>query len=207
MRSQLSEKSTLICEDSILGLRELTASLERIDLLYLDSMDLCWIAPETSAVHHLKELAVSLALLRSGSLVLIDDSPRSEEWLPPWAANWSQPIWEIIPPEARLKWLSETVAGEALSRISSQQTTPDIVALREVLDRSTAALSSGDLSTSAELTEQLKETFLRCIPGTTTHPDYKPNARCPGKGLYACELLETLGEKIAHDYQVLYRIT
>jgi hypothetical protein len=103
VRSQLSKKSILICKDSILGLRELTPSLERIDLLYLDSMDLCWIAPETSAVHHLKELAVSLASLRSGSLVLIDDSPRSEEWLPPWAANWSQPIWEIIPPEARLK--------------------------------------------------------------------------------------------------------
>lgn len=43
------------------------------NLLYLDSFDLDWHNPHPSALHHLHEMASASRLLKSGSLVLIDD--------------------------------------------------------------------------------------------------------------------------------------
>jgi hypothetical protein len=46
-----------------------------IDLLYLDSFDLDWNNILPSALHHMKELLAVHPLLRSDTLVVVDDSP------------------------------------------------------------------------------------------------------------------------------------
>ncbi|NQV77770.1 MAG: hypothetical protein HQ490_05375 [Lutibacter sp.] len=54
-----------------------TKSDKKIDLLYLDSWDVDWINPMQSAIHGLNEFSSILNSLRTGSIVLIDDTPVS----------------------------------------------------------------------------------------------------------------------------------
>jgi hypothetical protein len=77
LRGQVSEKVVLNCADSVafLGALGRKGALE-IDLLYLDSFDLDWRNPHPSALHHLYELCAVMPLLASGTLVVVDDSPR-----------------------------------------------------------------------------------------------------------------------------------
>ena len=53
----------------------------KIDFLYLDSYDVDFLNPLLSAEHHLKEFKCIKHLLHEGSIVLIDDTPISPEWL------------------------------------------------------------------------------------------------------------------------------
>ena len=57
--------------DSLVALPTLT---EQVDLLYLDSFDVDFELPQPAAEHHLKELNAALHLLRSGSIVAVDDN-------------------------------------------------------------------------------------------------------------------------------------
>lgn len=54
---------------------------ESIDFLYLDSYDVDFLNPKLSAEHHLKEFMCIKHLLKKGSIILIDDTPISPEWL------------------------------------------------------------------------------------------------------------------------------
>jgi len=69
--------ATIICGDSVKTLYELRKKIERIDLLYLDSYDVEWGAPHSSALHHLNELCAASRMLTRGSLVFIDDNTAS----------------------------------------------------------------------------------------------------------------------------------
>jgi hypothetical protein len=79
-RARIGPRARVFTEDSVPFLRrlaqELMAAQRSIDLLYLDSFD--WNAenPVPSAVHHLKELCAVAPVLRSGTLVVVDDSFR-----------------------------------------------------------------------------------------------------------------------------------
>ena len=68
-------------EDSVLFLSKLAAQFRAtgasIDLLYLDSFDLDWGNPAPSAAHHLKELAAISPVIRTDTLVVVDDAPCS----------------------------------------------------------------------------------------------------------------------------------
>ena len=68
-------------EDSVLFLSKLAAQFRAtgasIDLLYLDSFDLDWDNPAPSAAHHLKELAAISPVIRTDTLVVVDDAPCS----------------------------------------------------------------------------------------------------------------------------------
>lgn len=48
-----------------------------IDLLYLDSADVDWENPEAAAEHGYREWKAAQPLLRSGSIVVIDDTPKT----------------------------------------------------------------------------------------------------------------------------------
>lgn len=76
--SLTSAKTHVTCSDSLIFLPSLT---EQIDLLYLDSYDVDFLNPLLSAEHHLKEFNCVKHLLMKGSIVLIDDTPCSPEWL------------------------------------------------------------------------------------------------------------------------------
>jgi len=73
-----SNKTTVVHSDSLKLLPTLT---KPIDLLYLDSYDVDFLNPQPSAEHHLKEFNCIKHLLHKDSIVLIDDTPVSPEWL------------------------------------------------------------------------------------------------------------------------------
>lgn len=77
LRKALSSRSSLTVMDSVAFLdRWVRRNPSRtVDLVYLDSWDLDVDDPWPSAVHGLKELTAVLPALRSGSLLLVDDSP------------------------------------------------------------------------------------------------------------------------------------
>ena len=52
-----------------------------IDFLYLDSYDVDFLNPLPSAMHHLEEFNRVKHLLHKNSIILIDDTPVSPEWL------------------------------------------------------------------------------------------------------------------------------
>ena len=77
-RQYVSNKTTITHSDSLLYLPKLET---KIDFLYLDSYDVAFLNPQPSAEHHLKEFNCVKHLLEKGSVVLIDDTPISPEWL------------------------------------------------------------------------------------------------------------------------------
>jgi len=74
----VTNKTRVTCSDSLTFLPTLT---ENIDFLYLDSYDVDFLNPLPSAEHHLKEFNSVKHLLQKGSIILIDDTPSSPEWL------------------------------------------------------------------------------------------------------------------------------
>ncbi len=69
--------------DSVEFLQNFSKSTnEKIDLLYLDSFDVDWNEPMASAIHGFEEFESSLPSLKSGSIVIIDDTPNTIKWIP-----------------------------------------------------------------------------------------------------------------------------
>lgn len=75
----VSEHVSIHTGDSVEYLNELTKDFiknkNEVSLFYLDSFDCDWKAPEQSAQHHLKELVSIKKILKSDTLVVVDDSP------------------------------------------------------------------------------------------------------------------------------------
>ena len=64
------------CGDSVEFLKRITRSKLSIDLLYLDASDYKWTMPISGGqLHHINELMAILPVLRTDTLVVIDDSP------------------------------------------------------------------------------------------------------------------------------------
>lgn len=76
----LGPNVTFIINDSVVALEELASnkSLGKADLIYLDSWDVDWSAPLLSAEHGLREWQKLQPFIQSGTLVLIDDTPKSK---------------------------------------------------------------------------------------------------------------------------------
>ena len=70
-RSLVSNKTMVMNKDSLNFLRNLFIP---IDCLYLDSYDIDFREPHPSALHHLMELCMVFKLLKSGTLVVVDDN-------------------------------------------------------------------------------------------------------------------------------------
>ena len=73
-----SERTKVICSNSLDYLPTLE---KKIDFLYLDSYDVDFLNPGKSAEHHLKEFNCVRHLIHDNTVVLIDDTPVSPEWL------------------------------------------------------------------------------------------------------------------------------
>jgi hypothetical protein len=77
-QSIVSEKTQIICDDSVHFLWEAAKQLKEddqfVDVLYLDSFD--WIPGNESAsmAHHIKELACIISRMKPCSLVAVDDN-------------------------------------------------------------------------------------------------------------------------------------
>ena len=84
LRKQVCERTHLVVGDSVTFLDSLVAShaITYVDICYLDSWDVDWENPVPSAEHGLREWRAIEPLMRPGSLLIVDDSPVSAEWVP-----------------------------------------------------------------------------------------------------------------------------
>ncbi len=80
VRAEVSGKTRVLSGDSLIHLRSIEGPL---DAVYLDSMDLDFFNPQVSAEHHLEEFKIIDSKIRSGGLLLVDDTPAEGHW-PEW---------------------------------------------------------------------------------------------------------------------------
>jgi hypothetical protein len=78
LRKQLGGRSRVTCSDSVkfLSRFEFENSNSKLGMLYLDSWDLDVCNPWPSAFHAMQELIAATPKISSGTLLLIDDTPR-----------------------------------------------------------------------------------------------------------------------------------
>ena len=81
VNSTTSEKTNVICNDSLKELKNINSE---IDCFYIDSYDVDMLNPLPAAEHALKEFQAIEDKLNSKTIIMIDDTPNSEEYLPPW---------------------------------------------------------------------------------------------------------------------------
>ena len=82
---QHSRNSHFIVSDSLNFLENfrLRSTDIKVDLVYLDSWDVDWFNPNESAIHGYNEYLRIKNNLKSGSVIVIDDTPRTLDWIPP----------------------------------------------------------------------------------------------------------------------------
>ena len=82
LQGQCSSNTHLNCDDSISFLNKWSSKNKgvKIDLLYLDSWDVDWANPNPSALHGLAEFLAASEHMQLGSLLLIDDTPKNEDF-------------------------------------------------------------------------------------------------------------------------------
>ena len=81
LKGQVGKNTRLVISDSIYFLKnELTR--DQIDVFFLDSWDVDWTNPLESAIHGLKEFQAIAPRLNNGSILFVDDTPISQDWLP-----------------------------------------------------------------------------------------------------------------------------
>ncbi len=82
LQDQCSSNTQLHCDDSVSFLKGWSSknSGVKIDLLYLDSWDVEWSNPNPSGLHGLAEFLSASSHMKKGSLLLIDDTPKDENF-------------------------------------------------------------------------------------------------------------------------------
>lgn len=105
---QCTFRTTLFCNDSIEFLKQRTEQGPAADLIYLDSWDVDWAAPVSSAIHGLNEFLTVLPTIKKGCLLVIDDTPKDRsimcEVQPTHIDDFvqSEKIWGFIPGKGAL---------------------------------------------------------------------------------------------------------
>ena len=79
LRSKCSRRSSLHCDDSVSFLKRHLSGGRVPQLVYLDSCDVDWGAPLQSMIYGLYEFLIIYPALNRGSILLIDDTPRSAD--------------------------------------------------------------------------------------------------------------------------------
>ena len=79
LRSLCTSRSQFFCDDSVSFLKEIAIQGRHPDLVYLDSWDVDWVDPLPSALHGFHEFLAVFPLLRTGALLLVDDTPADSD--------------------------------------------------------------------------------------------------------------------------------
>lgn len=79
-----SRRTTYLVSDSVSAIEAFSSkfSINTIDFVYLDSWDVDWDDPLPSAKHGLAEFNAISRYLKTGSIILIDDTPNEIDWIP-----------------------------------------------------------------------------------------------------------------------------
>jgi len=116
LASQLCDRTTALVGDSVKLLEGLNLSEGKIDLVYLDSWDLDWSEPGPSAAHCLSEWQEILPMCGPGTLVLIDDTPKSLDFVPDLNPSWRLAASKYLSGVGRLPGKGELVLQEVKTR-------------------------------------------------------------------------------------------
>src|SRR6056297_644826 len=128
-RRHTSDQTTIVNGDSVAFLKNFAAQTEQpVDLLYLDSLDVCWEDHHPSALHHLMELCAAMPVLSKTSLVVVDDhgsqaAPGKSAYVAQWMGrtdakelfNAYQIGWVISPPEGQPPVITENREDDLLA--------------------------------------------------------------------------------------------
>jgi len=89
LRFAKSRKTRFFVMDSVDFLENFSkiTTEKSADLIYLDSWDVDWSNPLASAEHGRKELIAIRPLLRTGTIIVVDDTPASMKWIPSSSQN------------------------------------------------------------------------------------------------------------------------
>ena len=98
VNSITSPKTQVICNDSI---KELKNIYSNIDCLYIDSYDVDILNPLPAAEHALKEFQAIEDKINYKTIIMIDDTPISENYLPPWT---EESLSELGKTKLDIKW-------------------------------------------------------------------------------------------------------
>lgn len=81
---QHTRQSKFVVGDSVEMLNDLSENnkFSHVDLVYLDSWDVDWFQPELSAEHGLREFLAIERKIKPGSVLVVDDTPKSPSWIP-----------------------------------------------------------------------------------------------------------------------------
>lgn len=84
LRHQVCAQTHLEIGDSVEFIQNFSkkTALSSVDVCYLDSWDLDWSDPDPAALHGLSEWNAVEPLMSKGSILIIDDSPSSMDWVP-----------------------------------------------------------------------------------------------------------------------------
>lgn len=84
LADQVSDRTHLVVDDSVHFLTDFAQRREGtvVGVCYLDSWDLDWSDPDPAAAHGLAEWHAVRPLMGPGSVLVIDDSPGSLDWVP-----------------------------------------------------------------------------------------------------------------------------
>lgn len=84
LKHVLSKRTNFFVMDSLEFLRkfEFLTGHKTIDLIYLDSWDVDWKDPIQSALHGKAELLELKPYIKPGTVLVVDDTPSSLEWIP-----------------------------------------------------------------------------------------------------------------------------
>ena len=84
LKIAMSKRTKFFIMDSLdfLSKLEFLTGHKKIDLVYLDSWDVDWMNPIQSALHGKSELLELRPYLKPGTVLIIDDTPCSLEWIP-----------------------------------------------------------------------------------------------------------------------------
>jgi len=77
-----SERTKFHCDNSVKFIKSLCETGIKVDLIYLDSWDLDLRSPMDAAIHGLAEFLACLPLIKTGTVLLIDDTPSAlNDWI------------------------------------------------------------------------------------------------------------------------------
>lgn len=77
IKDYCSNKTTFYLNDSVNFINQISEKGLKADLIYLDSWDLDLRSPMDSALHGLREFLACIPIIKTGTILLIDDTPSS----------------------------------------------------------------------------------------------------------------------------------
>ena len=116
LAGQLGARTRALVGDSVATLKLVADDWTEVDLLYLDSYDLDWQDPRPSALHCLAEWNIVVPLFRPGTIIVVDDTPRTMDFVPSFEPSAAKGALRYLEEVGRMPGKGELILTEISSR-------------------------------------------------------------------------------------------